>query len=114
MSDTETLPSLGISEASVYVTGLDAAEVWYRRVLRMETVGKGLADEHDSFRFLRADDDAPLRQRVVLFVAHRTPEQASRPATAWPSGDRSISFRDLDGNSLEIYGQRLFEIYEQG
>lgn len=144
MSDQEALPILGISEVSVYVADLGVAEAWYRRVLEMETVGKG-----DSFCFLRAGDDATLRQRVILFVADRTREQDRPPShgaagpthvalgvrledldlfrralreanvpieyeNTWPSGDQSIYFRDPDGNSLEIYGQGRFARYEQG
>jgi catechol 2,3-dioxygenase-like lactoylglutathione lyase family enzyme len=74
MSDKETLPLLGICEVSVYVADLGVAETWYRHVLKMETVGKG-----DSFCFLRAGDDATLRQRVILFVADRTREQDHPP-----------------------------------
>lgn len=138
------LPILGIGEVSVYVADLDAAEAWYHRALGMETVGKG-----KSFCFLRAGDDATLRQRVILFLPERTSQQDQPPAhgvggpthlalgarfedldlfrpalddagvpieqeITWPSGDRSIYFRDLDGNSLEIYGQKRFERYEQG
>jgi catechol 2,3-dioxygenase-like lactoylglutathione lyase family enzyme len=107
-------------------------------------VGKG-----ENFCFLRAGDDATLRQRVILFVAERTSRQARPPAhgtagpthialgarledldlfrraleeagvpieqeITWPRGDHSIYFRDLDGNSLEIYGQKRFECYERG
>ncbi len=144
MSDRPTLPILGIGEVSVYVTDIDAAEAWYCRVLGLETVGKG-----ESFCFLRAGDDAVLRQRVILFVAERTVQQARPPShgamgpvhvalgarfedldlfrqalaeagvpieqeITWPSGDHSIYFRDLDGNSIEIYGQKQFQRYEQG
>jgi catechol 2,3-dioxygenase-like lactoylglutathione lyase family enzyme len=144
MADRLTLPILGIGEVSVYVADVDAAEAWYRQVLGMETVGKG-----ENFCFLRAGDDATLRQRVILFVAERTSQQKRPPAhgaigpahvalgarfedldlfrealaeasvpieqeITWPSGDHSIYFRDLDGNSLEIYGQKRFERYERG
>ena len=143
MADKQ-LPILGIGEMSVYVADIDAAESWYHRVLGMETLGKG-----QNFCFLRAGDDATLRQRVILFVAERTSQQARPPAhgaegpthfalgarfedldlfrqalakagvpieqeITWPSGDHSIYFRDLDGNSLEIYGQKRFERYERG
>ncbi len=144
MTDKPDLPILGISEISVYVADLDVAERWYQRVLGMETVGKG-----DSFCFLRAGDDAVLRQRVILFRPERTLQQERPPAhgasgpvhvalgarledldlfraaleeagveieqeITWPHGDQSIYFRDLDGNSLEIYGQKRFERYERG
>jgi catechol 2,3-dioxygenase-like lactoylglutathione lyase family enzyme len=144
MSNRERLPILGISEVSVYVSDLQRAEAWYQRVVGLETVGKG-----DSFCFLRAGDDATLRQRIILFVAGRTQHQDRPPShgavgpthvalgarledldlfrralqeadvaieqqITWPSGDESIYFRDLDGNSLEIYGQGQFERYEQG
>ena len=144
MTEKPDLPILGISEISVYVEDIDAAEAWYRRVLGMETVGKG-----ESFCFLRAGDDATLRQRVILFLPERTSQQDRPPAHGaegpvhvalgtrfeavdlfrkaledagvdieqeiiWPHGDQSIYFRDLDGNSLEIYGQKRFERYERG
>ena len=144
MPEQSRLPILGIGEVSVYVADLDAAEQWYHRVLRMETVGKG-----PSFCFLRAGDDRVLRQRLILFVAERTRQQERPPAhgavgpthvalgarwedldlfrqalaeagveieqeITWPSGDHSLYFRDLDGNSLEIYGQKRFETYERG
>lgn len=125
----ESTPPLGgIHEAALYVDDLDAAEAFWRR-LGLELVGRA-EGRHVFFRagrdMLLVFDPAATREpgdvpshgadgpgHVALDVPHlQALAEWRRHLTAvgieieheheWPSGGRSLYFRDSSGNSLEL------------
>jgi len=129
-----------ILESALYVTDLDAAEVFYRDVLGLNLITKA-PGRHVFFRcgggvllLFNAEatkvpppPDAKLPvpphgtagQGHLCFAAHgeeidawkrRLSERGSAIEAdfAWPSGGRSIYFRDPSGNSLEFAEPRIW------
>ncbi len=117
-----------IIETSLYVRDLAETERFYRRVFEIEPYGKA-AGRHLFFKVggymlllfvadsTRAGDDLPAHGasgpgHVAFAVSHEDVEAWRRHLQAcgvpiehehtWPSGGRSIYFRDPSGNSLEL------------
>lgn len=125
-----------VLETCVYARDLDAAERFYTTVLGLPTIAR-VAGRHVFFRcggrvFLVFNPDATLEGGVlpghgatgpghVCFAATEAEMDAWRGVLigrgveiemehTWPSGGRSIYFRDPAGNSVEIGTPRIWEI----
>ena len=129
-----------ILETCIYVDDLEAAEHFYRNFLGLEMVSK-LQDRHVFFQcgnqmFLifnpEATDDEtldfpPHGAKGAGHVAFGVKESELDPwkellikkgveiehELTWPTGGRSIYFRDPAGNSLELVTAKTWEITEE-
>lgn len=141
MSESNKASLIGIGEVGVYVEDLERAAEWYSEVLNLEVVGKGknfrfLRVGKDSDLRSRlilfhpdrtSEQDSPpphgvdgpthfaLGCRVEELDDFRSQLKENdvevEDEIDWGNGDRSIYFRDPDGNSVEIYGQSSFSEY---
>ncbi len=88
-------PLGGIHEAALYVSDLERAERFWRR-LGLPLVGRA----RGRHAFFRAGSDL-----LLVFDPRGTVASAGVPIEheqEWPGGGRSLYFRDPDGNSLEL------------
>ncbi len=137
--NSENRPIRGIGEAGVYVDDLEDAKIWYQDVLGLEVTLEGSSycflkagdDSKLRQRLILFDPDQTTDQSSPpahgthdsIHVALGTQKEdidawkqtlnekgvEIEDEITWPSGDRSIYFRDPFDNSLELYGQTFEE-----
>ncbi len=132
---------LRVLETCLYVDDLDAAEVFYTRVLGLPLVGKeegrhlffrcgqGMLLIFNPDKTLAADNEVPThgaRGPVHVAFAMRADEidrwrehlrahdVPIEQEVTWPHGGHSIYFRDPAGNSLELATPSLWGMGDDG
>ena len=132
---------IGVLETCLYVDDLDAAEVFYTRVLGLPLVGKeegrhlffrcgqGMLLIFNPDKTLAADNEVPThgaRGPVHVAFAMRADEidrwrehlrahgVTIEQEVTWPNGGHSIYFRDPAGNSLELATPSLWGMGDDG